>query len=182
MCVTDDAGLALKMRRFRNHGISTDARQREKTGGWYYEMTELGFNYRITDIQCALGISQLGKMPRSLEVRNAVARQYEQSFQGTEIAPLARDEDVLHAYHLFVVRVRERDKSFAALRKAGIGVNVHYIPVHLHPYYRERLGTKEGMCPVSEAAYRDILSLPMWCGVEEHMEYICTEMKRVCGA
>ncbi|WP_022662604.1 UDP-4-amino-4,6-dideoxy-N-acetyl-beta-L-altrosamine transaminase [Paucidesulfovibrio longus] len=182
MCVTDDAGLALKMRRFRNHGISTDARQREKAGGWYYEMTELGFNYRITDIQCALGISQLNKMPRSLEVRNAVARQYEQSFQGTGIAPLARDEDVLHAYHLFVVRVRERDKSFSALRQAGIGVNVHYIPVHLHPYYRERLGTKDGMCPVSEAAYREILSLPMWCGVEEHMEYICAEMKKVCGA
>lgn len=182
MCMTDDAEFAQKMRRFRSHGINTDARQREMAGGWYYEMTALGFNYRITDIQCALGISQLKKLPKSLEIRNALAQQYEESFRGSSVVPLQRKEEVFHAYHLFVVRVAERDERFAALRKAGIGVNVHYIPVHLHPYYRETLQTKVGMCPIAEVAYREILSLPMWCGVEPHMDYICTEMKKVCGA
>jgi UDP-4-amino-4,6-dideoxy-N-acetyl-beta-L-altrosamine transaminase len=167
MCVTDDAVLAGKMRRFRNHGITTTAAQRKKSGAWFYEMTDLGCNYRITDIQCALGSSQLKKLPDWLKKRNEPARAYDAAFKNTAVRPLKKHPDRFHAYHLYVVRVPERDAAFARLRENGIGANVHYIPVHLHPYYRERLGTHEGMCPVAEEAYREILTLPLWPGMTD---------------
>jgi UDP-4-amino-4,6-dideoxy-N-acetyl-beta-L-altrosamine transaminase len=165
MCVTNDAALAGKMRRFRNHGITTTAGQREKSGGWFYEMTDLGYNYRITDIQCALGASQLKKLPGWIARRNELAQAYDAAFAGRSIRPLKRRMDCIHAYHLYVVRTPDRDAAFKQLRENGIGANVHYIPVHLHPYYRERLGTREGLCPVAEAAYREILTLPLWPGM-----------------
>lgn len=167
MCVTGDANLAQRMRSFRNHGITTDARQREKAGGWFYEMTELGFNYRITDIQCALGSSQLKKLPLWLKRRRELAATYDAALAGSSVRPLARRMDAKHAYHLYVVRHPERDEAFKGLRANGIGVNVHYVPVHLHPFYRERLGTREGMCPEAESAYREILTLPLWPGMDE---------------
>lgn len=169
MVVTDDEKLAERIRAFRNHGIVTDARAREEKGTWYYEMVELGYNYRLTDIQCALGISQLKKLPRSLARRRAIASRYNEAFATMPgIEPLAVSPDVTHAYHLYVVRLdpaqigMDRAAAFRALRERGIGVNVHYIPVHLHPYYRKRLGTHPGMCPVAEAAYERIVSLPMY--------------------
>lgn len=169
MVVTDDPELADRMRIFRNHGISTDARVRAEKGTWYYEMVDLGYNYRLTDIQCALGISQLRKLPRALARRRAIAARYDEAFARLPgIEPLSVSPDVRHAYHLYVVRVdparigMDRDAAFRVLREKGIGVNVHYIPVHLHPYYRTRLGTHTGMCPVAEAAYQRILSLPMY--------------------
>ncbi|EPR37163.1 UDP-4-keto-6-deoxy-N-acetylglucosamine 4-aminotransferase [Desulfovibrio sp. X2] len=165
MCLTDDAELAHRMRTFRNHGITTDARQREKAGGWFYEMTDLGFNYRITDIQCALGSSQLGKLPGWLARRRELAAAYDAALTGSSARPLARRADTEHAYHLYVVRHPVRDEAFKRLRGNGVGANVHYVPVHLHPYYRERLGTHEGLCPAAEAAYREILSLPLWPGM-----------------
>jgi UDP-4-amino-4,6-dideoxy-N-acetyl-beta-L-altrosamine transaminase len=165
MCMTDDAELAIKMRQFRNHGITTTAAQREQSGGWFYEMTALGYNYRITDIQCALGSSQLEKLPRWLAVRNELADAYDASFAGSNIRPLGKTPDRFHAYHLYPVRTEERDAVFRRLRENGIGVNIHYIPVHLHPYYRERQGTREGMYPSAEAAYKEILTLPLWVGM-----------------
>ena len=165
MCLTDDSALAEKMRRFRNHGITTTASQREKAGGWFYEMTDLGYNYRITDIQCALGSSQLKKLPAWLTKRNELAQVYDAAFAGTGISPLEKKPDCFHAYHLYVVRVPERDAAFKRLRENGIGANVHYVPVHLHPHYRKILGTKEGMFPAAEAAYKEILTLPLWPGM-----------------
>lgn len=164
MAVTADEAMARRMRVFRNHGITTDHRQREKSSAWFYEMTSLGYNYRLTDIQCALGLSQLRSLPDWIQRRNSIAALYDDAFAGKGIQPLARQADVLHAYHLYVVRLPGaiRDMIFQHMRNAHIGVNVHYIPVHLHPYYRERLGTREGMCPNAEAAYHDILSLPMF--------------------
>lgn len=169
MVVTDDAELAERMRAFRNHGIFTDARAREEKGTWFYEMTELGYNYRLTDIQCALGISQLKKLSRSLARRRAIARRYDRAFAEIPgVKPLAVSPDVTHAYHLYVVRLdpetigMDRAAAFGRLREKGLGVNVHYIPVHLHPYYRKHLGTRPGMCPVAEAAYERIVSLPMY--------------------
>jgi len=167
MVLTGDAGLATAMRRFRNHGIATDYRQREAQGEWYYEMTALGWNYRITDFQCALGISQLRKLPAWLERRRALAARYDAAFAGSEVRPLAVAPGVRHAYHLYVVRVPQRESVFRALRRQGIGVNVHYVPVHLHPFYRERFGTGPGLCPVAEAAYGEILSLPMFPGLSD---------------
>lgn len=176
MAVTDDARLAARMRTFRGHGITTTASEREKAGGWFYEMTELGYNYRITDFQCALGSSQLKRLDGWIARRNALARLYGTALCDTAARPLARRENILHAYHLYVVRVADRDAIFRRLRADGIGCNVHYVPVHLHPYYRRTLGTGEGMCPVAEAAYREILTLPLWPGMAE------TDVERVCKA
>lgn len=174
MAVTRDEALATRMRAFRGHGITTTASQREKAGAWFYEMTELGYNYRITDFQCALGSSQLGKLDAWIEKRNALARAYDAAFAGRDdIRPLGRRGGVRHAYHLYVVRAPHRDELFRHLRANGIGVNVHYVPVHLHPYYRNVLGTREGLCPAAEAAYREILTLPLWPGMtEEHIDHI----------
>jgi perosamine synthetase len=161
--VTNHEALASRMRTFRNHGITTDHGQRAKIGSWHYEMVELGFNYRLTDIQCALGLTQLTKLQRFVESRRQVALRYDTAFaQDPAIRPLAVRSQACHGYHLYVVRVPERDRVFSFLREAGIGANVHYIPVHYHPYYRNHLGTGEGLCPVAEAAYGEILSLPIF--------------------
>lgn len=168
MAVTDDERLATRMRHFRGHGITTTAAEREKMVGWFYEMTELGYNYRITDFQCALGSSQLKKLDGWISKRNILARVYDATFAGqTVIRPLKRHTDVMHAYHLYVVRIPDRDDVFRNLRANGIGTNVHYVPVHLHPYYQRVVGTYEGMCPVAEAAYKEILTLPLWPGMTE---------------
>ena len=164
MCVTSDEHLATRMRNFRGHGITTTASQREKAGGWYYEMTDLGYNYRITDIQCALGASQLKKLPQWIAKRNALAQMYDNAFAGTEVFPLVKAQDVLHAYHLYVVRVQGRNAVFSRLRKEGIGVNVHYVPVHKHPYYQKRFG--QISCPKAERAFEAILTLPLWPGMD----------------
>ncbi|GFK94864.1 UDP-4-amino-4-deoxy-L-arabinose--oxoglutarate aminotransferase [Fundidesulfovibrio magnetotacticus] len=171
MVLTSDEQTARLLRRFRNHGIDTDARQREATGAWHYNMVELGFNYRISDIQCALGLSQLRRLPDFLARRRAIARFYAQALRGIPVAePLAQRPGAEHAWHLYVVRLAEgidRRAVFTALREQGIGVNVHYIPVHLHPYYRERFGHGPGLCPEAEAAYESILTLPMHQGLTD---------------
>jgi perosamine synthetase len=163
---TDDSELASRARLFRSHGIACDHRQREESGSWFYEMVELGYNYRITDFQCALGLSQLRKLGMWIDRRRAIAEALAKHISAIPgIEPLGVRDDVRHAYHLFVVRVAPalgRARLFAALRAEGIGVNVHYIPVHLHPYYRNVLGTGLGLCPIAEHAYDEILSLPIF--------------------
>lgn len=166
MAVTDDELLASKMRAFRSHGITTDAHQREKEGAWFYEMTDLGFNYRITDVQCALGVSQLAKLDDWIAKRNEVAGWYDSKLNSSSAISLHKAENVRHAYHLYVVRVDDRDAVFQRMRADNIGVNVHYIPVYLHPYY-QKLGYEKGLCPNAEKAYEQIISLPMWVGLEE---------------
>jgi perosamine synthetase len=169
MVVTDNAESASKMYRFRNHGINADQRQRTERGTWHYEMADLGYNYRITDFQCALGISQLKKLSGWITRRQQIADRYHKTFSDLPgVQPLEVLPDVSHAYHLFVVRLDchqlniNREKVFTALRERGIGVNVHYLPVHLHPFYRQRFGTGPGLCPVAEAAYERLLSLPIF--------------------
>ncbi len=169
MITTDDAELARRMRMFRNHGLSSDHREREARGSWYYEMVALGFNYRLTDFQCALGASQLRKLPAWVARRQAIARRYDAAFaDAAGIRPLAVRDGVSHAYHLYVVRCDEeggapgRAAIFRDLRGQGLGVNVHYLPVHLHAFYRKRFGTGPGLCPAAERAYEQILSLPMF--------------------
>lgn len=169
MVTTNDSALAEKLRRFRSHGIGSDHRQREKVGSWFYEMVELGYNYRLSDLQCALGLSQFRKLDQWLSRRREIAARYDTAFRKIPaIRPLSVLPGVEHAYHLYVVQLElkrlraTRAEVFAALRAEGIGVNVHYIPVHLHPYYRENQGTAAGLCPHAEAAYEKILSLPMF--------------------
>ena len=168
MVTTDSDELAAVARRFRNHGISTEFRERERQGSWFYEMIDLGFNYRLSDMQCALGLSQLGKLKAWVERRREIARRYDDAFEELAgVDPLERVPGAEHAYHLYVVKLDlerltcGRERFFRALQAEGIGVNVHYIPVHLHPYYRERYGTGPGMCPVAEEAYERIVTLPM---------------------
>ena len=172
MVVTENKEYAERMRLFRNHGISTDFREREKKGLWQYEMIDLGFNYRISDIQCALGTSQLRKLPVFLKARNSIARMYKKRFESeSRIRPLETLPEVYSAWHLYVVKLLNaeiRARAFNRMRKAGIGVNVHYIPVHLHPYYRKTFSTSAGDCPVAEKAYQSIMTLPIWPGMVEN--------------
>ncbi|RJP85534.1 MAG: UDP-4-amino-4,6-dideoxy-N-acetyl-beta-L-altrosamine transaminase [Desulfobacteraceae bacterium] len=184
MIVTHNPELAERMRIFRSHGITTDYRQREAQGSWFYEMTDLGFNYRITDFQCAMGLSQLKKLPRFLARRREIAAFYDEAFKDRPgIVPLTVNPDAKHAYHLYVVKVTAqpgRDELFRRMRDAGIGVNVHYVPVHFHPFYRERFGHEKGLCPVAEAAYGQILSLPVWPGMaDDQAEHVLNTIQSV---
>jgi perosamine synthetase len=171
--LTDDAELAARARRFRNHGITTDARQRHASGDWFYEMVDLGFNYRLTDLQCALGVSQLKKLDGFLQRRRELVARYDRAFADVPFVerPAARPERE-PAWHLYTVRLRLEELSvgraefFRALRAENIGVNVHYIPVHLHPYYRG-LGHRPGECPVAEAEYERLLTLPLHPGMTD---------------
>ena len=174
MIVTDNEKLAVRLRLFRNHGIATDFKQRDEQNTWYYEMLELGYNYRITDFQCALGLSQLKKLPSLLENRRQIAFRYDNAFASVSgIQPLAVKKYVLHAYHLYVIKLNlkaldfSRNDFFQKLRNKGIGANVHYIPVHLHPYYRKYFDTHQNLCPVAEKAYDQILSIPVYPGMTD---------------
>jgi perosamine synthetase len=174
MITTDDADWAEKMRRFRNHGITSTHHERAEEGSWYYEIPEAGYNYRLTDFQCALGMSQLQKLPGWVERRREIASSYDEAFRSMEaVEPVKRREDALCAYHLYVIQLAldqlqaDRKKIFEALQAEGIGVNVHYIPVHLQPHYRENFGTEPGLCPNAEAAYERILTLPVFPRMNE---------------
>lgn len=167
--VSDDSTFVRRMRRFRNHGIDADLHQRIRSGTWQYEVIDLGFNYRITDFQCALGISQLKKIEQWIGRRRAIAEKYDRAFGSSRrIRPLKTHDARRHVYHLYVVRfegragVQDRERLFEALRDLGIGVNVHYLPLNLHPYYQQKAGAFKGQCPVAEAVHEKILSLPIF--------------------
>jgi perosamine synthetase len=178
------------MRRFRNHGITSDHFQREQLGSWLYEMVDLGFNYRLSDIQCALGLSQLGKLPGWIARRRAIARRYDDAFaQLPAIVPLGVNPEIGHAYHLYVIQLEpgyltaDRAQCFAALRAEGIGVNVQYLPVYLHPFYRESFGTVPGLCPNAEAAYENLISLPIFPAMSDgDVDDVIEAIWKVMGA
>jgi perosamine synthetase len=166
---TADAELARALRSLRNHGIDTDLAQRERAGAHRYDVARLGWNYRLTDLQCALGSAQLARLGTFLVQRRALAERYDAAFAASDlVTPLTRRAGAGHAWHLYVIQLElerlrvDRDTIFRALRAEGIGVQVHYRPVHLHSLYRERLGTQDGDCPVAEAAYARLLSLPLF--------------------
>jgi dTDP-4-amino-4,6-dideoxygalactose transaminase len=166
---TEDPELARRLRLFRAHGITREGVTPSPVeGDWYYEMQALGFNYRITDFQCALGSSQLRRLDGRIARRNEIARRYRELLGDEErvALPPAAPADWLHAYHLFVVRVlagaHARLAVFRALRRASIGVQVHYIPIYRQPYYRDVLGYPQDSCPVAEEYYSGAISLPIF--------------------
>jgi perosamine synthetase len=179
MAVTQNIDFAQHMRRFRNHGIDSDHRAREVTGAHAYDMAEIGYNYRLSDLQCALGLAQLNRLPYWITARQTIAAWYEEALAGMSIATsLKTRPDRTNVYHLYVVKLAEgidRDVVFSSLRAAGIGANVHYAPVYLHSFYRNR-GYKKGTAPIAEAASQQILTLPMFPAMNR------SDVDRVVGA
>jgi perosamine synthetase len=171
MVTTADPVLERRLRRFRNHGIDTDFRQRETAGTWEYDVVELGYNFRLSDINAALGASQVAKVPTWVGRRRELAARYRRLLADLPVILLDEPDDVVASWHLFPVLVdtdsgaRDRADVFTTLRESGIAVNVHYRPLHLHTTFA---GTARGQrFPVAEHAYERLLSLPMWHGLTD---------------
>ena len=189
MVTTDNPELASRLRRFRAHGITTEFRDREREGSWLYEMVELGFNYRLTDIQSALGLSQLNKLHEWVVRRREIAARYTMAFVAlpeVEMPTVLSDRE--SAWHLYVIRLNldrlraGRTEVFKALRAENIGVNVHYIPVPWHPYY-QALGYKKGEWPVAEGAYERMISLPIFPAMTDRdVEDVIEAVRKVMDA
>ena len=174
MITTNDEKLYKKLLSLRTHGTTKDPDLLvENHGGWYYEMQELGFNYRISDVLCALGISQLDNAAEGIQRRRELADAYDQAFSAVSEIETATpnnqetlSEGIGHAYHLYVIKTPKRKELYDYLRKHNIFTQVHYIPVHLMPYY-QKLGSKKGDMPVAERYYEECLSLPMYPSLTE---------------
>ncbi|MCQ6262012.1 UDP-4-amino-4,6-dideoxy-N-acetyl-beta-L-altrosamine transaminase [Alcanivorax sp. MM125-6] len=170
MALTTDAALADRMTRLREHGITRDpqAMVGEPDGPWYYQQVELGFNYRLTEIQAALGLSQLARLDEYVARRETLAQCYDELLKALPLERPWQHPDAVSARHLYVIRVQagRRRAVFESLRAAGIGVNVHYIPVHTQPYYRA-LGFSAGDFPEAELYYSEAISLPLFPTLEE---------------
>lgn len=160
--VTDNEDYYNKLLKFRSHGIEQTSYAKEQ-GSWYYEMTDLGFNYRMTDLQAALGISQINKIDTFLQRRRDIAAMYTESLQKFEGIKVPQQlEETKSGWHLYMIQLEgiNRKQVFEEMRAANIGVHVHYIPVYWHPYYQQ-LGYKKGLCPVAEKWYEKALTLPI---------------------
>ncbi|MGO9994186.1 MAG: UDP-4-amino-4,6-dideoxy-N-acetyl-beta-L-altrosamine transaminase [Steroidobacteraceae bacterium] len=183
--LTNDSTYHERLERLRSHGITRDAGKMDgvSDGPWYYQMLELGFNYRMTDFQAALGLSQLRRLDDFLGRRRALAARYDALLDGCPLQLPSLSPVDESAWHLYVVRLllpriaRSHRSVFEGLRSAGIGVNLHYIPVHLHPYYR-RLGFASGDFPQAEQYYREAISLPMYASLDdEAQDRVVRELK-----
>ena len=183
MIVTDNEEFYQKMMLFRSHGITRDENLMTRNDGpWFYQQLDLGYNYRITDIQCALGCSQMKKLDRFLALRKEIVARYNEAFADCEniVTPYQLPETE-SGWHLYIVQVKncDRRKVFEALREHGIAVNVHYIPVYLHPYYQEH-GYKDVHCRNAEEVYSLIISLPLYPTLtEEQQQYVIETLKYV---
>lgn len=181
--LTNDTKLAAAMRLFRSHGITRDEAEMagESHGPWYYEQVALGLNYRMTDLQAALGTSQMRQLDAFLERRRALAAAYDKAFRNRSFSVQWQHPDSESSYHLYVIRLHDGDRrsAFQALRAADIGVNLHYIPVYLQPYYRG-LGFEPGLCPAAEQYYDGAISIPLYPGMSDVDQ--CTVIEAVVTA
>jgi perosamine synthetase len=189
LITTADETVAQRLRWFRNHGVTTDHRQRAEKGGWFYEMIDLGYNYRLPDINCALGLSQLRKLEPWLVRRRAIAASYGRAFAGLPaVRPLEVRPGREPAWHIYPILLepdrlcQDRARVFAALRAENIGVNVHYIPVYWHPYY-QKLGYRRGLCPAAESAYERLITLPLFATMsDQDVEDVVAAVSKVVEA
>lgn len=189
MALTNDAELARRMARLRSHGITRDASEMTHApdGPWYYQQIDLGYNYRMTDLQAALGLSQMQRLDAFVAQRHAIAKRYDQLLAGLPLVMPWQHPDSYSGLHLYVIRLKPAEirKShrdvFEALLAAGVGVNLHYIPVYRHPYY-ERLGFKAGHCLEAERYYAEAISLPMYPGLTDQQQDQVVNALRVAVA
>lgn len=168
VATTQNADLARRMDLHRSHGVTRnpDMMSKAPEGGWYYEMVDLGYNYRMTEMQAALGLSQMDRLAEFVDVRNMRARRYDDLLANVPLTRPAQNPDAYSAYHLYPIQVADRARVFAQLRDAGLGVNVHYIPVHLHPFWAKR-GFKRGDFPNAEHYYDHAISIPLYAGLTD---------------
>lgn len=184
MIVTDNEDFYKKMILFRSHGITRDDSMMTRNDGpWFYQQFDLGYNYRITDIQCALGCSQMKKLDRFLALRKEIVAHYNEAFADCDniITPYQLS-DTESGWHLYIVQVKKCDRRqvFENMREKGIGVNVHYIPVYMHPYYQEH-GYENVHCANAEEIYSHIISLPLYPGLtSEQQDYVIDTLKSLC--
>jgi len=187
LILTNRAELYEKLLRLRTHGITRDERFMTKPsdGPWYYQQIDLGYNYRMTDIQAALGYSQLQRIDQFVRRRHVLAARYDQSLKGLPVTLPWQDPDTYSSWHLYVLRLhldqleKSRKQIFEELRTAGIDVNVHYIPVHTQPYY-ERLGFKVGDFPAAEEYYRAAITLPLYYSLsDEDQNYVIEKLQEI---
>lgn len=174
MILTNDDKLYERLKLYRTHGITREASMLTKNDGpWYYEQLELGYNYRITDIQCALGISQMKKLPEFISRRREIAKKYDEAFKDVpQIIRPYQLEGCNNSWHLYVIQVKNRKQVFERLKKADIGVNVHYIPVYKHPYYQTH-GYADIKCENAENLYEHLISIPMYATLtDEQQQYV----------
>ena len=183
MIVTDSEELYRKLVLFRSHGITRDPDLMTRNeGSWFYQQLDLGYNYRMTDIQCALGCSQMRKLDRFLARRREITKRYDEAFADcANIVTPYQLPETNSGWHLYIIQVKNHDRKtvFEQLRENGIAVNVHYIPVYYHPYYQEH-GYREVHCPVAEEVYSHIISLPVYPGLtDEQQDTVIETVKRL---
>jgi len=178
---TNDSHLAEKIKTIRTHGIVKDSKlfKQKADGPWIYEQHTIGFNYRMSDIQAALGRSQLNRLKTIINIRNNQLNIYRKLLQNTPVKLLEIDKDVLSSVHLAIVRLKDRSpdkhlKVFNSMRSVGIGVQVHYSPIHLQPYYKQ-FGFKKGDFPEAESYARNAISLPLFPGLSDEEIYFCVD-------
>jgi UDP-4-amino-4,6-dideoxy-N-acetyl-beta-L-altrosamine transaminase len=182
MALTNDIQLAKRMQLLRSHGITREAEEmtHESDGPWYYQQIELGFNYRMTDIQAALGLSQMQRLDEFVTRRHTIAKRYDQLLADLPVITPWQGADGYSGFHLYVIYLklgeiaRSHLEVFESLRAAGIGVNLHYIPVHTQPYY-QKLGFKVGAWPVAERYYEQAISLPMYAKLTNEQQDIVVD-------
>jgi len=184
--VTNRKDLYDKLILYRSHGITRkpELMTEEPHGPWYYQMLELGFNYRMSDLQAALGVSQMARLDEFITKRHLVAERYRQELKDLPLILPWQQQDTYSAYHLYVIRLPEKTahthkQVFVDLRARGIGVNIHYIPVHLQPYY-QNLGFKKGDFPNAESYYKTAISIPMYAALTvDDQSYVISSLKEV---
>ena len=176
MVTTNDDEIADRLRRFRSHGIV----RKPEHGGWYYEISEVGYNYRLTDIQAALGTSQMTRLEEFMSRRNEIATRYRAALADLPCGlPPAAPAGWRHGYHLFPITVDHRAKLFGQLRESGIGVQVHYVPVHHHPVSTD-IGLAPGDLPVCDHLYERLVSLPMHPSLSDaDQDYVIDCLRRL---